>query len=267
MRILVATDLSDDGEVAIDAARVLRARHGGSIAIAHVIPPTTHPEMLLPGQLKHEALEGVALSQRVIQHLRTSLSEDLSDAELLIEEGNPAERLLELAKSHKSDLVVLGGREPSGKRVFGSVAEAVLTNTRIPVLIARQHPETGEMIAATDLADDPLAAVTRAVEAALPTHARITVVHVLPKGKTKPDADDARVFKRIRKELPPTGKVAIEQGEPAATIVAVAERHNAELIVVASRGRKGLARFIIGSVASAVVRKASCSVLVVPLAK
>jgi nucleotide-binding universal stress UspA family protein len=236
MNILVATDLSDDGDVAIDVARAFRARHGGTITIAHVASKKLETDLHVP--------------------------EDLSDAELIVELGKPAEKLLAIAASRKTDLIVLGGRAPSGKRVFGSVAEAVLTATTVPVLIARQHPETGEVIATSDLTD--VTAVLAAIKLAQPTHARVTVVHVRAHD---PTAEEKVVLKRIKRELPPTGKVQIERGDPAAAIVAVAERHNAELIVVATRGRKGLARVIIGSVASAVVRRASCSVLVVPVAR
>lgn len=261
MRILVATDLSDDGAVAIDVARAFRARHGGTIAIVHIVPPSTRPEMLFPQDNQPAALGGIDLQRRVNDHLRASLPEDVSDAELLVEEGKPAERLLELAIERRTELIVLGGRDPGETRVFGSVAESVLTHTTIPVLIARRHPDTGEVIVATDLTDDGMVAVNRAVEIASKTGARVTAVHV-----TSGPPEDVEL-QRVRAALPPAGTIEIESGNAAAAIVAVAERHNAELIVVASRGRKGLARFTIGSVASSVVRKASCSVLVVPVAR
>lgn len=240
MRILVAIDLSDDGDVAIQAGRTLRARHDGTIAILHVSSAGADPSA----------------------QLRARLPEDLSDAEVLVEQGKPGERVLAVARERDIELIVLGGRAPSGKRVFGSVAEAILTHTATPVLIARQHPATGEVIAATDLHEAGMPSITMAVELARPTHARVTVVHV--RGP-KPGPKEALALKRVRRLLPPTGSVQLEKGDAASAIVAVAERHNAELIVVASHSRKGLARVIIGSVASAVVRRASCSVLVVPL--
>ncbi len=260
MRILVATDLSEDGEVAIDVARAFRARHGGTIAIAHVVPPSTRPEMLFPQDNQPAVLDGVELQRRVGEHLRANLPEDLSDAKLIVEEGNPAERLLELAAARECDLIVLGGRDPGGKRLFGSVAEAVLANAKIPALIARRHRDTGEYVAATDLIEDGLLPVKKAAELASKTMARLTVVHVLPVNQTQ----DTAALDRVRKDLPESARFEVDNGDPAAVIVAAAERHNAELIVVASHGRKGLARFVLGSVAASVVRKASCSVLVVP---
>jgi nucleotide-binding universal stress UspA family protein len=52
-------------------------------------------------------------------------------------------------------------------------------------------------------------------------------------------------------------------GPPAETIVEVAEREGAELIVMGTHGRTGLARLLMGSVAEEVVRKAKCPVLTV----
>jgi nucleotide-binding universal stress UspA family protein len=55
----------------------------------------------------------------------------------------------------------------------------------------------------------------------------------------------------------------IEAGDPREVLVSVAEQEHADLIVVGSHGRKGLAKLVLGSVSSHVVTHASCSVLVV----
>src|SRR5712664_3749733 len=55
----------------------------------------------------------------------------------------------------------------------------------------------------------------------------------------------------------------IVHGEAAAEIVRVAKEREVDLIVVSSHGRTGLGRILFGSTAEAVVRHASCPVLVV----
>jgi nucleotide-binding universal stress UspA family protein len=55
----------------------------------------------------------------------------------------------------------------------------------------------------------------------------------------------------------------IAHGEAAAEIVRVAKDRNVDLIVISSHGRTGLGRILFGSTAEAVVRHASCPVLVV----
>lgn len=59
----------------------------------------------------------------------------------------------------------------------------------------------------------------------------------------------------------------IVHGEAAAEIVRVAKEKSVDLIVLSSHGRTGLGRILFGSTAEAVVRHASCPVLVVKPAK
>jgi nucleotide-binding universal stress UspA family protein len=55
----------------------------------------------------------------------------------------------------------------------------------------------------------------------------------------------------------------IVHGEASSEIVRVAKERNVDLIVIASHGRTGLGRILFGSTAEAVVRHATCPVLVV----
>lgn len=55
----------------------------------------------------------------------------------------------------------------------------------------------------------------------------------------------------------------IKEGSPAAVILDVAEEENVDLIVIGSSGKSGFDRFLMGSVATKVVKSAKCSVLVV----
>ena len=55
---------------------------------------------------------------------------------------------------------------------------------------------------------------------------------------------------------------SIEKGEPTAEIIDYAERQKISLIVMPSRGRTGISRFFMGSIAERVIRFAHCPVLV-----
>jgi len=56
---------------------------------------------------------------------------------------------------------------------------------------------------------------------------------------------------------------SVEQGDPKSKIVDAASKWHADLIVVGAHGRKGLARFLMGSVSEGVARHAPCSVEIV----
>jgi nucleotide-binding universal stress UspA family protein len=58
-------------------------------------------------------------------------------------------------------------------------------------------------------------------------------------------------------------KVEIATGDPAEEIVRLASIHNADLVVLGTRGLAGVNRVILGSVSTAVVEAAPCSVYVV----
>jgi nucleotide-binding universal stress UspA family protein len=57
----------------------------------------------------------------------------------------------------------------------------------------------------------------------------------------------------------------IVEGDPKSTIIDDAKTWGADLIVLGSHGRKGLDRFLLGSVSEAVLRHAHCSVEIVRL--
>ncbi len=55
----------------------------------------------------------------------------------------------------------------------------------------------------------------------------------------------------------------LEEGEPVPTILTVAKEVGADVIVLGTHGRTGFGRFLMGSVAEQVVRRAECPVLTV----
>lgn len=74
-----------------------------------------------------------------------------------------------------------------------------------------------------------------------------------------------QLFERLlkKKENPNIAKF-YEEGDPKNLIVEIANNWNADLIVIASHGRKGIRRVLMGSVAESVLRYAKCPVLVIP---
>ena len=61
------------------------------------------------------------------------------------------------------------------------------------------------------------------------------------------------------------GDVQIVDGDPSTKVLELVETLKAELLVIGTRGRGGLARVMLGSVAAHLVESAPCSVLAVRL--
>jgi nucleotide-binding universal stress UspA family protein len=65
-------------------------------------------------------------------------------------------------------------------------------------------------------------------------------------------------------EHPGRKRALLRAGTAARSIVYEAKRHSYDLIVMATQGRHGVGRWLLGSVAERVVRTADCPVLIVP---
>ena len=54
----------------------------------------------------------------------------------------------------------------------------------------------------------------------------------------------------------------VEHGEPAASILNYAKEHHADMIILGSHGTRAIARLLVGSTAEAVLRQATCPVVI-----
>lgn len=109
-------------------------------------------------------------------------------------------------------------------------------------------------------------AVTRAVELAALSGATLHVIHAYQGTRDSIVAAGRAVADRVQQELADCGATVEThalQGNPADVMVAWAEEHGADLIVVGNRGMTGAGR-ILGSVPAAIAREAPCAVLIVP---
>jgi nucleotide-binding universal stress UspA family protein len=121
-------------------------------------------------------------------------------------------------------------------------------------------------------------AVVALVEALAPPGADVVLLHArtpaLARGRAaayhrvggrRPSLE--RHLRRFQDRLAQAGlraRVTIRTGEPVREILAAAAREEAGLIAMATRGRRGLSRLLLGSLAEEVVRRARVPVLVVP---
>ncbi|MBI3962065.1 MAG: universal stress protein [Deinococcus sp.] len=124
--ILVATDFSPSARRALEYARLLASATGAELAIVHVLD------------------EGRRESQENAYNLLTQLAHDLSDRRRLVVGGKPALEILELATDLHADLIAIGthGRTGLARLIFGSVAEPVVRHSLVPVLTAREVPDS-----------------------------------------------------------------------------------------------------------------------------
>ena len=135
-----------------------------------------------------------------------------------------------------------------------------------------------KIILATDGSEHAKRAAENAMRIAKCTEgALVEIVFVVDSDKVKSDvisnwnsADlDGKRKERIReveklaRSSEVSYKVTILQGEPGPVIVEYANNHQADIIVIGSRGLSGLQQFVLGSVSHKVAKRANCPVLIV----
>lgn len=131
------------------------------------------------------------------------------------------------------------------------------------------------IICPTDLSESSRGVFELACALARDHGARLIVLHVElpPLGEAviverrDPQSYYAGVRKELRKFQAPDSNILVEHqlavGDAATEILRVASESKAGLIVMGTHGRSGLSRALMGSVAEAVLRRASCPVLTV----
>jgi nucleotide-binding universal stress UspA family protein len=123
----------------------------------------------------------------------------------------------------------------------------------------------------TAISDNALAA---AVRIAKQNHAEILLVHALPpptpiyeiESSVRPEAEEAlaNLLKRVTDIGVKAKRVLIKGSAPVSNNIARCARFfGADLIVMGTRGRTGISRWLVGSHASRVVARAHCPVMVV----
>ena len=192
--------------------------------------------------------------------------------------------LIDTAEEVDADLIVVGATERGAvsRVILGTTAGRVLRASPRPVMVIRD-PEAApirRVLMTTDLSELSGRVYRRAlgmVEALAVGEVELRTLLVVGDDLATPPPARMSVLKGIAEsELRPflqrvapaasgtDGKVRL--GDAAGEIAAEAKEWSADLVVVGSHGRGGISRFLIGSVAEAVVRHSPCDVLVIPAA-
>lgn len=285
MRILLAVDGS---EQSCDAARALEHLAPAEQVIAlHALDvmvpvyPTMVPEAVRDLRViveRHMREEG----ERILNRVPTMLPKDAGKVTTRMECGSPAELIVTIAGEERIDLIVLGARGvgPVHELVLGSVSHRVLTHAPCPTLIAKGPLRSlRRVLLPVQGEDDAEAAVTFLARKPFRDAVEVTVLTVLPlaqqiwpEGAGNIDAfrevalASARSFvEEVASRLSAmqySAKGTVRIGFPSFEIIHESMAANADLILMGSRGRRGLTRFLLGSVSHAVVHRTTRPVLI-----
>ena len=290
--LLVPIDGSPFSERALTLAVPIAQQHGASLVLtmAHPLPSTTDG---VAGMTIRNPVAERDVRQHLRQHLervaRRIATKYRVTTSTQFREGPIVDEIEQAAADASADLIVLTthGRGGLSRMWLGGVTDALLRRATRPVLVTRtarkwtlttaNEPVFPRIIVALDgspnseraladslrlVGDNPGHLVlVRAEDAAVASLTNTWVaetIRALQADYLEPIAATHRT-----RALQITTR-AVVQSDAARAILDVAKEENAFMIAVATHGRTGFRRALLGSVADKVIRGASVPVLVCP---
>jgi len=289
MKILIG----HDGSQSADAALVDLQRAGlpyeaealiVSVAEVMLVPATPGYELAAEALMSRRVVSGLLHAQRQTERALQEAKDIASRARDQVRShfpnwtvhaaalaGSPAEELISKANDWKPDLIVVGshGHSALSRFVLGSVSKKVVTDSDLSVRVSRGNIEKArdsplKLMLGVDGSAEAEQAVRTVGSRVWPHGTQVRIITV--------DDDDSPVAaahmvawaENALHEIGLNVSVSEEKGDPRRVLIAQAQAWDADSIFVGGRRfSSALERFQLGSVATALVTKAHCSVEVV----
>lgn len=294
MKLLIATDLSENSHRVIETVKARPWPAGTEIRVLHVVDIAPFP---LGAEL-------IGVGEKAAQSSIQAIADDLArlgfSTRTEVFPGGPRRAVTEYAKTWRADFIMVGsqGRTHLARFLLGGVAQAVVRHASCSVEIVRQAahrqsvPTEGlRILVATDGSECSLAAVRSVAKRPWPKKTSIRLVSAAPPFVPIADAATSYVYTsqsvlaaqaveeaarrhseealaRAAEVLGEGGVTNVESsgavtGDPKAVILDEAREWSADLIVLGSHGWHGLDRLMMGSVSESIAMHAHSSVEVI----
>jgi nucleotide-binding universal stress UspA family protein len=287
-RIVLALDGSALARRALPYAAALAGRAGARLLLVRAA--MAHP--FFQDDLAAAQAAAIGEAEADLEAAAKELRADGLHVETRVCYGPAAPTIVEEARLSRADLIALSthGRGGLGRWVYGSVADRVLREAETPVLVVPPAasvawPSEGEVrilvpVDGSALAEEVLAPAAALAAALDGTLVLVRVVEpfyygylygqpypVVPETEVgellkAAEADLDALARRLRAEGHRVATRA-EVGPAAQTIARIAAEVGADAIAMATHGRGGLARLVMGSVATGLLQRADMPVLLV----
>lgn len=200
--------------------------------------------------------------------------------EVVVRPGLPADQILAYAHERQIDRIIMGTHSPGpiGKLLVGSVAEAVLRISPVPVLIVGPEVVDGSLhnyatrtvLCAVSLLDTSVVAATFAAELAAQHKARLILQHVIkPQERHEVlagrsiDQIESDVVNLVPRDLQEKIEVQaiVVPGDPTEELLYQSRAQHADLIVLAAHGASAFAAITRHGIVYKVLAHSQCPVL------
>ncbi len=294
-KILVPLDGSKLAETVLPLAELLAHQNQAQLILFHVMeqnpPDKVHGDRHLVDQPE---------ASTYLRQLNATLDPEISvDIHLHTSaEKDVARSIVTHSREMEVDLIVMCAHGQSGlqKRIFGSIAQEVLNQGDVPVLMLSPKKEFRDMsckcqciLVPLDGNPDHEAGLDMAVELSNTCKASLHLVMVVHELSTLPgeeaasavllpnatsalldmNCEEAELYltelmgKLIERNIPVTGEV--QRGDPAKQIVRSAKEFEADMIVLGTHGKTAMDAFWSGSVTPKIATQTHLPLLLVPV--
>ena len=284
MKTLLAVDGSDNAYEAVHVMKYLARAEELTLLHAMDVPRPAYP-MMVP-DVAEELYKSLEQSmredgERLLSRVQSLLPMHAGPVTKQLRIGSPSEVIVATTEEQRTDLIVMGARGlgPIKERLLGSVSHSILTLAPCATLIVNGPVKAMKNILL------PLQGLSDA-EAAFrflqlkPFHdpVEITLLTVLPSTQP-PWRVEAAAAEKLEKQALQSARGYIDSvterlralgyqaqgiavlGTPSAMILQEATSRQSDLILMGTRGRQGITRFVLGSVSHALLHKMPCPVL------
>ena len=277
MKTILAVDGSDNSYEAVHVLKYFARAE--QLTLLHVldVPEPAYPMMPETVQEIYKPLEQSMKEdgERLLDRIQSLLPMQAGPPTKQLRTGSPAEVIVSMAEEQKADLIVMGARGigPIRERLLGSVSHRVLTLAPCATLIVQRPVKAmKQILLPLQGPSDAEAAIRFLQRKPFRDAVDLALLTVLP--STEPPVPAAVVSELLAKQTDYIEGVAERlraigyqaqgvavAGTPSIKILQEATTLGSDLILMGTRGRQGITRFMLGSVSHAVLHKAPCPVL------
>lgn len=275
--ILVPTDFSEQAENALKVAAQLAKKFNAEIYLLHLIELPV--DMVNPvGETRSndlpEAIFFMKLAKKRFDDLLSRPYLKGLQVRDTVEINKAFDGIIEASRKHKCDFIVMGSQGASGlKEMFiGSNTEKVVRTSDIPVLVVKNdHPsfEVKDFIFATNLQSTGKETLKKVIALAGLFKARLHLVYINTANEFVTSNECDKKLKTFMEgvdfenyEFHVFNDDSVEQG-----ILNFSKKMKADLMGIATHGRRGLSHFFNGSISEDLVNHANSPVVTFKLEK
>lgn len=285
MKTLLAVDGSDSSYEAVRALKYLS--RADQLILLHALNVSRPAYPMMMPEVADELYAALERSmredgERLLDRVQSLLPLHAGPSTKRLEVGSPAEVIVSIAEHEKVDLIVMGARGvgPIKERLLGSVSHRILTAASCAKLVVNGPMKAlKRVVLPLQGSDDTEGAVRFLQQKPFHETVELSLLTVLPSvrppwpvGAVAAEQLEENALQAARDFVQDAaarlqslgyqarGRAAL--GTPVEMIVNEASTLGADMIMMGSRSRKGVTRFVLGSVSHAVLHHMPCPVLV-----